>query len=188
MAERSYSDQDIIHRLNEGDQEILKYLFNHSYSELVVYSMKFIMNREIAEEIVQDLFIRLWQNRGGLKIEKSVKGYLLAAVRNRSINYLKSKYARIHFVGEDALAQRPMHHTAEEDVTAVELQEAIHEAIDSLPVKCRIIFNLSRNAGLSNDEIAGQLNISIKTVQAQIGIAIKKLREYLKDQWDNIPS
>lgn len=188
MARRSYSDQEIIHRLNQGNQRILKYLFDHYYSVLVVYSMKFVMSREVAEEIVQELFVRLWQNMESLKIEKSLEGYLLAAARNRSINYLKSKYARIRFAGEDALAQRPNHSTAEEDITAAELKEAIHEAIDSLPAKCRIIFNLSRNAGLSCDEIAGQLNISRKTVQAQIGIAIKKLREYLKDQWDNIPS
>ena len=188
MTKRSYPDKEIIHQLNQGNQRILKYLFDHYYNELTVYSMKFVMNREVAEEIVQDLFIRLWQNRRSFNIEKSVEGYLLAAVRNRSINYLKSKYARIRFVGEDKLAQRPIHNTAEDDITAAELKETIHEAIDSLPARCRIIFNLSRNADLSSDEIAAQLNISRKTVQAQIGIAIKKLRKYLKDHWDNIPS
>ncbi len=184
----SYSENEIIYQLNQGDQKILKHLFNVYFRDLMFYSLKFVMKDEIAEEIVQDVFIQIWKKKDDLQIVKSIEAYLYTSVKNRSINYLKSKYARIHFADLDTIKKTPLNYTTENDITTMEMKEAIHAAIHSLPSKCKIVFNLSRNAGLSNDEIAGKLNISKKTVQTQIGIAIKKIKEHLKDQWDNLPS
>jgi len=179
---------DIIDRLKKDDPNALRYLFDMYYKDLVLFSIKFVINKETAEEIVQDVFIRIWNNRNHIIIGKSFEAYLFTSVKNGSINYIKSKYASIRFARLDDSVNLPVNETAEDYINTVELKKAIHQAIHSLPHKCKIIFNLSRNAGLSNREIAEQLNISGKTVQAQIGIATQKIREYLKNQWDNIPS
>ncbi|KPK82654.1 MAG: hypothetical protein AMS27_14375 [Bacteroides sp. SM23_62_1] len=184
----SQSDYDIITRLKKNDLKTLQDLFDAYYKKLVRHSIKFVMKKEIAEEIVQDIFIRIWNNRETLTIEKSIDAYLFASVRNGSINYLKSKYAKIRFVDLDDTGISPLYHTDEDDIITGELLKALHQAIHSLPPRCKVIFNLSRNAGLSNEEIANQLNISKKTVQAQIGIAIQKIKKHLGNQWGNIPS
>lgn len=182
-----HPDTDIINRLKQDDLKALQYLFDTYYKELVRYSIKFVMNKEIAEEIVQDVFIRIWNNRDTIIIGKSIDAYLFTSVKNGSINYLKSKYARIRFVDLDDTGMLPVHQTAEDDIITGELKKALKQAVHCLPPKCKIIFNLSRNAGLSNEKIANQLNISRKTVQAQIGIAIQKIIKHLGKQWDNIP-
>jgi RNA polymerase sigma-70 factor (ECF subfamily) len=179
---------NIIARLKKDDLKTLRYLFDQYYKDLVRLSMKFVMNKVIAEEIVQDVFIRIWNNRNNIIIGKSFEAYLFTSVKNGSINYVRSKYARIRFTTLDDSAWLPVYETAEDDIITGELKKTIRRAIHSLPQKCKIIFNLSRNAGLSDREIAEQLNISVKTVQTQIGIAIRKIKKHLEDQWNNIPS
>ena len=182
-----YSDNEITNQLNQGNKGVFRYLFDTYYKELVCYSVGFVISQEIAEEIVQDVFIRIWENRKTIAVEKSFQAYLFTSVRNRSINYLKSKYGKIRFVNTDYSELRPTGQTVEDNHTAGELEDAIKDAIQSLPPKCRIIFSLSRNAGLSTEEIAGRLHISKKTVHAQIGIAIQKIKQHLKNRWDDIP-
>ena len=173
--------------LHANDLKTLRHLFDSYYKELVRFSMKIVMNKEISEEIVQDVFIRIWNNRNALNIEKSVDAYLFASVKNASINYLKSKYARIRFVKLEDSGDFPEYHTAEDDIITYELKKVLYEAVNSLPPKCKTIFSLSRNAGLSIEDIAHHLNISRKTVQAQIGIAIQKIKKALKNRWEDIP-
>jgi RNA polymerase sigma-70 factor, ECF subfamily len=98
------------------------------------------------------------------------------------INYLKSKFAQTKQTDIDSV--HPHHSDVETTLEGKELQEILNQAITQLPEKCRIIFNLSRQMGLSYAEIAEQLNISIKTVENQMGIALKKLREYLHKYWE----
>ena len=173
--------------LHANDLKALRHLFDSYYKELVRFSMKIVMNKEISEEIVQDVFIRIWNNRYTLKIEKSVNAYLIASVKNASINYLKSRHARIRFVRLEDSGDFQEYHSAEDYIITQELKKVIHEAVQALPPKCKIIFNLSRNAGLSNQDIANQLKISRKTVQTQIGIAIQRIKKALKNRWEDIP-
>ena len=176
------SDRDIIDRLRKGDQSALKYLFDVYYRDLVIYAMKIVVNRGVAEETVQDLFIRLWKNRNRLNLQKSLHAYLVTAVRNRSVNFIRSRYGRTRFEDLDGIDQ----YTNAEAVNILELREAIHSAVLLLPPKCKIIFNLSRNAGMTVEEIAAQLGISRKTVRTQISIAIRKIRAHLEDQWSEL--
>jgi len=180
------SDKDIIDRLRKGDQSALKYLFDVYYSDLVIYAMKIVVNRGVAEETVQDLFIRLWKNRSNLTLQKSLHTYLVTAVRNRSVNFIKSRYGRTRFEDLDEIDQYSNTEATDTNVNVLELREAIQSAIRLLPPKCKIIFNLSRNAGMTVDEIAAQLGISRKTVRTQISIAIRKIRAHLEDQWGEL--
>ena len=181
-----HSDQDIVHKLYNGDQSALKYLFDEYYNDLVIHALKIVVNKGVAEEIVQDVLIQLWKNRVGFILQKTFHAYLFTAVRNRSINFLKSKYGRTRFEELDRIDQYQMTHSADEQMNIRELRQAIHGAIQLLPPKCKLIFHLSRNADLSVDEIAFQLDLSKKTVQTQISIAIKKIRAHLENQWGHL--
>jgi RNA polymerase sigma-70 factor, ECF subfamily len=132
-----------------------------------------------AEEIVQELFVRLWEKREDTHIETSVKNYLFRAVKNHCLNYIrhskiKDEYFRISSVGTNIFSE-------EDYDSQTELMQKIEESIASLPEKRREIFRLSRQEGLKYREIAAKLNVSIKTVETQMGFAIKSLREMLKD-------
>lgn len=178
----SQSDQDLAARLRNGEEDALKRLFDLYFHDLVIKSAKIVINTGVAEEIVQDVFINLWRNRQSLTLEKEFKNYLLQAVRNRSLNYLKSRFGRQRFDDLKQVKDPPSHSTSEGDLYAGELRQAIQEAVARLPGKCRIIFSLSRNAGLTVREIAGQLDISEKTVRAQISIAVGRIRKELHDR------
>jgi len=180
------SDKDIVDRLRKGDQSALKYLFDVYYRDLVIYAMKIVINRGVAEETVQDLFIRIWKNRSSFILQKSLHAYLITAVRNRSVNFIKSRYGRTRFEDLDGIDLYSSTEAADANVGVLELREAIHNAIQLLPPKCKIIFGLSRNAGMTVDEIAAQLGISKKTVRSQISIAIRKIKAHLEDQWGDL--
>lgn len=175
----SLSDQELASGIKRGDEHSLKHLFDLYFHDLVVFSLKMVINTGVAEEIVEDVFIGLWNNRESFVLERDFKSYLFSAVRNRSLNYLKSKYGRMRFDDLDQLSLLTSPSTADSNLQLEELRQHIQGAIEKLPPKCRIIFSLSRNAGLSMQEIARQLGISIKTVQAQIAIAIKKIKANL---------
>lgn len=162
-------------------------LFNLYYKPLCYYARKYRLDRFEAEEVVQRTFLKLWEMRESLSIEKSVSAYLYQSVRNQSINYLKQKSILDKNKDEHASRVRQaelFYAISEEDGTsallAKELEQQIKQAINDLPPKCHEIFLLSRKENLSLKEIAIQLNISTNTVQKQISIAISKLRETLK--------
>ncbi len=179
-----YSDDETIRGLKQDDQQMLKYLFDVYYEKLVFYSLTYVIRKEIAEEIIQELFVRIWENRKSLLITKSCKAYLFTSARNSSINYLRSKYARIPFISLSNIIEKPERSTVEDKLVESELKAMIQHSIDTLPPKCRIIFNLSRNSDLSNQEIANILGISTKTVDTQIRIAVIKMKRALAGKWD----
>jgi RNA polymerase sigma-70 factor (ECF subfamily) len=173
-----YSEEALVQGLREGDEKSFKFIFDQYYRPLTVFALKYLDDIEDAKEIVQDLFVRLWSKHEELDIRFSLKMYLYQSVRNACFNFLES----------NKVAQRRMreYHTplssndnALEYMMAAEQEEMLMRAIDKLPEKCRAIFVLSRINKLSNQAIATQLNISIKTVEGQISIALKRLSEWL---------
>ncbi len=135
---------------------------------------------------VEGMFTQIWEKRQELFITASPKSYLYAAVKNASLNYLKSQFVRHPLLSQEKENQAPLVTSPDEQFTYQELEIIIGQGIDSLPEKCRIIFILSRHAGLTYDEIATQLGISPKTVKAQMGIALYKLRLYVDRYWDKL--
>ena len=158
-------------------------LFKEQYQPLFFYAVKFVFRHDIAEELVQDVFVQLWENRKSLQIKTSIKSYLYTAVRNRCLNYLKSHWHRM--VEDDAILEG-FSAEAQGAVDNESLKKLIQQGIQSLPEKCRIIFTLSRQAGLTYDEIAEELGLSKETVKSQIKIAIQKLRNHLGDRWETL--
>lgn len=174
------NDHDLFLRLKSGDVSSLKVLFNRLYSPLCVYAYQFIQNSESAEEIVQDTFVKIWETRDEINVIQSFKSYLFTTVKNKCINYvehekIKNKYAN------QIIANQNFDINPDDFFIEPDLLEKIEKSINSLPPKRKEIFKLSRESGLKYKEIAAKLDISVKTVEAQMSLAIKQLRTDLKD-------
>jgi len=167
--------------LKAGNLTAFEMLFRTYYQPLCNYAFTFVQDRDEAEEIVQSTFLNIWEKRENLSIHTGVKPYLYAMVRNACLNVLKhEKIKQQHATMEMAIAERSIESVAR-TVIASELEAKIHDAMDHLPEQCRLIFKLSRFEDLKYAEIAEQLNISIKTVENQMGKALRIMRDQLRD-------
>ncbi|NOU48040.1 MAG: RNA polymerase sigma-70 factor [Bacteroidales bacterium] len=175
---------DLQHRLIEGlrsgDRKIFEEIFRMYYSPLCRYCLRYVSDTQIAEEIVQDLFFRLWEKREKLILHLSLQSYLYKSVKNYSINYinqLKIQEKHRQYVGFNAKeSQEPI-----DQLEEIDLELLINNTILKLPEKRREVFELSRHEGLKYSEIAEKLNISIKTVEAQMSKSLEQLRLVLKE-------
>ncbi len=173
--------EQLISTLKTGDLTVYEMLFRTYYQPLCNYAYTFVQDRDEAEEIVQSTFLNVWEKRENLAIHTGVKPYLYAMVRNACLNVLKhEKIKQRHAALEMAVAERSVESVAR-TVIASELETKIYQAMDKLPEQCRLIFKLSRFEELKYTEIAEQLEISIKTVENQMGKALRIMREQLKD-------
>ncbi len=157
------------------------------YSRLCNYCYLLVSNYEASEDIVQDQFVYVWENWERLKKIDSIKGYMIKSIKNRSINYLKTQSKKnIILPIEDSLdsLRNNKSHLVSDLIEYTELEEIIKKAIEHLPNRCRAIFFLKRIDEMSNKEISKQLNISIKTVETQMTIALKRIHKFLSDHWE----
>ena len=162
-----------------SDSASFEAVYRQYHAALCRYAKKYVRDGTVAEEIVQELFLHLWERAERTRITTSLASYLYLAVRNRCLNYLKHQFSQGAEVDPEADLTDVSGNAADEAVHVAELEKLVREGIGQLPEKCRIIFQLSRDAGLSYREIAHELNISIKTVEAQMGTALKRLRNYV---------
>ncbi|MBN2520848.1 MAG: RNA polymerase sigma-70 factor [Bacteroidales bacterium] len=174
------TDKELNSRIQKGDKTSFRFLFDTYNESLFRYAYKLTLNKEVSEEIVQDIFISIWEKRSERNID-NFQHYLFRAVKNRSINYLKQSVRNLEFVDETIAYINTDKRTPLHLLEANEFSQALEEALLKLPKKCAHIFMLSRNSEMSYKEIADELNISIKTVENQMGIALKKLRELLNN-------
>ena len=165
-------------KVRDDDHRAFQSIFDQWYTPLCRHAVLFVGDRQAAEDIVQDLFVTLWIKRKQLAITASTRSYLYRAVRNRCLNYLRDAGP----VQDDEydFEQHPLEAIDEDrDVSMKHLHALALEAINELPGRCREIFSLSRNTQLTNREIANKLGLSEKTIENQITIALRKLRERL---------
>ena len=175
------TDQQLFTLLKKGDITVFEMLFRTYYQSLCNYAFSFVQDRDEAEEIVQSSFLTFWEKRQAIEIKVSPKSYLYTMVRNTCLNVIKhEKIKQKHAREEIAVAERS-HESVSQRVVSTELEEQILTAINTLPEQCRLIFKLSRFEELKYAEIAAQLGISVKTVENQIGKALKIMRDQLKD-------
>lgn len=173
-------DQILIKGLKEKNKVIFDLVFTFYYSGLCAFANRFVNNRSAAEDIVQDYFVKLWENSGSITISSSLKSYLFASVKNRSLDYLKHQQVRKN-KKMDAFSPATVLPDELWEFTETELREIINYAMQKLPPRTREIFEMNRFLGLSNEQIANQLGISKRTVELQISNALKILRAELKD-------
>lgn len=160
-----------------GGQKEFRQLFDRFYAPLCRYAFLMLKDRMEAEEVVLDMFIYLWKNREWVDIDISVERYLFRSVRNRSLNFLRTRHEKGELIDEGMQISVPpgLSRVEMDDISGL-----VQSAVEALPPKCRKIFSLSRESGLSNAEIASEMGISVKTVEAHITRALKELRVQFK--------
>ena len=178
----------IVRRMNNGDEEAFRDLFNLYYKRLTIYASGYLVNYSVAEDLVQDLFVDLWAKRTSLTITTSVSSYLFSAIHNRCIQHLRKIKVRDNWQHKQILKLREaeimLNHSSDfshSEMELKEIQDAISIELSNLPARTREIFELSRNHLMSNQDIAVKLNVSIKTVEYHISKALNKLRSSLEN-------
>jgi RNA polymerase sigma-70 factor, ECF subfamily len=164
-------------RIKLGDEQAFELLFRKYYVRLCAYSNKFLNEPEDAKEIVQDVFAKIWEGRDDIDPECSLKSYVFKIAQNLSINKLRRNKVESRYTEIYKLVYIENHEfSAHESLVARELEYNITSSIEKLPSECRKVFELSRVEGLKYREIAETLNISVKTVEAQMSKALRSLR------------
>ena len=168
--------------LSAGSEQEFEQLFKEHFKSLYAYAFTILKNEAIAEETVQNFFYKIWEKKVPDNIQISLKAYLYKAVYHESLNYLKHQKIKARYQMH-VMHQSKNHidHAASRRILAKELEERLRDAMNALPQQCRTIFQLSRFDGLKYQEIADQLGISVKTVENQMGKALKQLRVKLID-------
>ena len=171
-------ESDLLRRLSAGEQPAFDAIFRAHFAHLVSFAQGLLRDRSAAEDAAQEVMLELWRRKHVLDRDLSLKAYLLRSVRNRALNRLRHLHVRRDSEGDvEALYDAPV--ASDQPVIARELSVAIAVAMRELPPRCREIFELSRAEGLTYAEIAEALGISQKTVEAQMGKALRILRERL---------
>ena len=170
------SDILLVNRLRNGDESALTELYNKFWQLLFMSSYNVIKDKELCEDIIQDIFMNIWHNREKLEIHISLKGYMYACARYQVFNHLKKNKDKVHVELFDDLEKRFQHTTPETELMHEELVQQINLIIETLPDKCRIVYKLSREEQLSHKEIAERLDISTKTVENHITKALQVIR------------
>jgi RNA polymerase sigma-70 factor (ECF subfamily) len=176
-----WNDEELIPRVQAGDSGAFEYLFKRYYSALYAFVCAYVDSAETAEEVVQDVFLRTWEHRARWEPRGPVQTYLYKSARNRALDLIKHrKVERLwseRVRSNRAHGSLPFARSADDAVHAEELEVTIARTLAALPERCRLIFLMSREHDLSYGQIAEVLDISVKTVETQIGRALKMLRK-----------
>lgn len=170
-----------LHSIRTGDEQAFEQLFRAQYPILCGYARKYLDDVDQAEEVVQEMFFNFWQKKEKLEINISLEAYLFRSVRNSCLNYLKHLKIREEHRLATSHEIRKKEQEVYDNVEALELQEKIESVIERLPPERKKIFKMSRYEELKYKEIAEKLNLSVKTVEAQMGKALKYLRQHLSE-------
>lgn len=176
------SDRLKLLALKQGDEKVFESVFFEYYQPLCVHARRFLIDPEMAEEVVQDMFYKLWERRNAIVINTSLSSYLYKAVTNHSINFLK--YHQHLKKYQDFVGFRTDHtqtESAHEVLLHSDLQHKLNNLVLEMPEKRRMIFEMNRFEGLKYAEISKKLNISVKTVEAQMSKALDFMRDKLQD-------
>ncbi|MCC5927352.1 MAG: RNA polymerase sigma-70 factor [Bacteroidetes bacterium] len=183
MASKGTEKQDessLVLAVNNGDKEAFAQIYRVNFLSLCEFAYYMTHDAEVAKELVQDMFLAIWEQRESWSPSGSIRSYLYRATKNRSLDYLKHQKVVRKWENRSILNQ--IDTSEDEDLlSSQQLASAINKEVNQLPPKCRIIFLMSRQQGLTYKEIAEIQGVSVKTVETQIGRALKKLRTSLKD-------
>ncbi|MBN1927516.1 MAG: RNA polymerase sigma-70 factor [Prolixibacteraceae bacterium] len=174
--------------IKDSDEEALEKLYKSTFSLLVNYSRTITFDYNLAEEAVQDVFLKIWQNRSSLIVHESIRAYLFRSVHNHSLNLLRQQKTLKQSVNRPAsedlwrfIAEHyELNEFVIENLFAADTNEMIQEVLGSLPEQCCKVFSMSRFDGFTNEEIANRLSIAQNTVKAHIYKALQKISEALR--------
>ena len=168
------------------DKKVFEALYKEHYRQLFAVALRYVRQAPAAEEIVHDVFLMIWNKAEQLTIQYSVKSYLYKAVVNASLNYIKKEKTESGKQEVYMKVQVPDEQESEERERKESLLLGLEKAMDILPPKCKEVMYLSRFGKLKQQEIAAQMQISVKTVKNHLTYGFQKLREHLENQQLNI--
>jgi RNA polymerase sigma-70 factor (ECF subfamily) len=175
----------LLQQIAAGDQAAFREVYLSFYKRLYQFALAIVKTREPAEEIVEDVFIRIWQQKEGLSSIRNLRVYLYTATKNTALNYL-SKKARASITEPFDHIQIELNGSAvtpEQILITAEMYKKIQKAVEALPPRCKMIFKLVREDGLRYKEIAEILNISVNTIDVQMAIAVKRIASALESEF-----
>ncbi len=169
--------RDLQTRVAKGDEAAFTQLYIHFGKKLIQFAVSLVRSKEIAEELVEDVFVRLWANRNTITGIENLTVYLYVAVKNRSLNSLSNKARELIAAPFDYLDTTLDEFSSDpyDIMITSEMMANMQHAIDELPPRCKMIFKLIREDGLKYKEVADILNISVNTIDTQMAIAVKKI-------------
>lgn len=176
------AEQEMISLIQAGDQKAFEKAFKTYAKPLHAYGYTLLNNSHIAEEMIQDLFLKIWEQREALQIHTSLKAYLYRSLHNDCMNHIRHLKVKRNYedtVNKEGSGQKQYQPINRLEVK--EIQQKLRTGLSKLPEACRTVFQLSRFEHLTYREIASQLGLSIKTVENQMGKAFKILRGELQD-------
>ncbi len=173
------SEPEIVVKIKHGDQSAFEELYRGYYDRLYRFTLNFVRSKENAKDVVQDVFVKVWLNKETLDAQQSIKAYLFMATKNRAVDFFKNKGNGLTDPDSDK-AEAFSYSDPVQDMIDSDLEAAVREAIGRLPQKCKLVFKLSRQEGLTYREIADLFGISENTVEKQVVRALKHLKKSLK--------
>lgn len=171
------NEEQLLSRLRESDQKALQEIYLQYWKPLFISAYNILKEKNACQDILQDVFLHLWQNRTTLLIHTSIQAYLYTAVRFQVLKSIRNSARRDQILAKFDSATTPP--SPIENLEEKEVLRNIRTVVETLPPKCRRVYQLSREQYLSHKEIAAELNISEKTVENQLTIALKKIRNAL---------
>lgn len=185
-----YLEKTILNNLKAGDEKAFEFIFKSYFQTLYNYAQNILHSGYGAEEVISNVFARLWERRDQINIDESLKSYLFRTVYNTCLNQLRQlkveeKY-KSYFINYFVEAYTSGSEFPLEKLIEEELENKISHIIESLPEQCRAMFLLSRDEGLTHDEIAVRFGVSVNTVHTQIARALKRFRDELRNYLSSI--
>lgn len=179
------NQRKLLTQISLGDQTSFRQLYHQFYKKLLQFAFVLTRNKEVAEELVEDVFIKFWKNRKNAETIRNVRVYLYSATKNTCLNYLSSKAHQNITQPFDAVnIELANPHSPEQILIYRETYTKIQSAIQTLPPRCKMIFKLIREDGLKYKEVAEILNLSASTVEAQMTIAIRRIAFIVKENFE----
>jgi len=176
-------------QVSVGDTRAFRQIFDALFSNLTKFSFSFVHSKEAATEIVDELFVQLWIKRADIMKINDLRVYLYTATKNASLNYISKKAKQIEVEPYENLIVHMTDLVSPEQIMITkEMLQKIKEAVDSLPPRCKLIFKFVREDGLSYSEVAEILGLSIKTIDAQMVIAVARIRGKLMNVIETSPN
>ena len=174
-------DHNLLEEIKQGNKKTYSLLFNRYYKDLVLFGGNFLPNKQLCEDIVQSIFLKLWKDREVIEIETSLKSFLLRSVQNSCLDELRHKGVVREHEAYSLVFGADENMDIDNYVLYSDLQAHLTTALLKLPIVCREAFEMNRLEGLKYREIAEKLNVSERTVEVRIGKALTLLRGFLKE-------
>jgi len=175
-------DVGVFKKINEGDLDAFRILFERYYGRLCNFASSYLKDDFDCEDIVQGVYVKIWEDRNKIRISSSVKSYLYTAVKNACLNRIKAEAIRLSHT--TAYLKDEDDRVMDSDkIEQQEFRDELWQCIGKLPPRCKEVFLQSRFEGIKQQELALAMNISVKTVKAQIGKALKLIKECLQTSY-----